>query len=91
MARLLKQMFADRNINFEYNRQTINTRNTSNCTNKTMRTPKILTTRQMVNRITKAIPEINPIWVKEYLYNNTDGDFTEDSINDWIEFFKSQI
>jgi hypothetical protein len=49
-----------------------------------------LTLRQMVNRIKKAVPTINPYWVKEYLANNTDGDFNQDNISAWITYFEKE-
>lgn len=52
---------------------------------------KQLTTRQMINRIRKALPTINPEWVREYLDYETDGDFTEDSVNDWIKYFEKLL
>ncbi len=91
MSGHLKQLLNDRNIQFEYDRQVLNSRNTSNTTNKTIRETKQLTTRQMVNRIVKALPEVNSEWVKEYLNNETDGEFSENSVNDWIMHFEKLL
>ena len=91
MAGLLKQLLNDRGIQFEYDKKVLNTRNTSNCSKNTIRKPKTLTIRQLTNRITKALPEANPEWIKEYLSNQTDEEFTEESLYDWITHFKKLL
>lgn len=46
---------------------------------------------KLVKEVKKAIPEVNENWVKEHLQNETDGNFTKESINTWIEHFKQLI
>jgi len=52
---------------------------------------KILTEEQFINRIQKEIPAIDKHWIKDFLKENTSGEYTENCIKQWVNLFKKLI